>query len=124
LTPSAAQTPTATAPQPPAAANSPSAAATAAAAAATNRSSEPPTFNAVIDPKDIVHHSVQVFAKGGAGYQCNLNLALTFTDGGSWNDRAKGINIAGSEDAPVTIRKYLKSVTKVEMTSSKCTPPT
>jgi hypothetical protein len=77
----------------------------------------------VIDQKDIVRHSVQVFAKDGAGYQCNLNLVLTFSDGASWNDRAKGINIAGSEEVPVTTRKYLKSVAKVEMTSTKCTPP-
>ena len=68
-----------------------------------------------------MQHSVLVFAKGGAGYKCNFNLALTFTDGGSWNDRTKA-DIVGSEDAPVITRKYLKSVSKVEITSNSCSP--
>jgi hypothetical protein len=63
-----------------------------------------------------------VSAKGGAGYQCNFNLALTFSDGGTWNDRTKADITAGDADAPVATRKYLKSVSKVEITSSKCTP--
>jgi hypothetical protein len=68
-----------------------------------------------------VQHSVLVFAKGGAGYKCNFNLALTFTDGGTWNDRTKA-DIAGSEDAPVITRKYLKSVSDVKITSNSCSP--
>jgi hypothetical protein len=63
-----------------------------------------------------------VIAKGGAGYKCNFNLALTFTDGGTWNDRAIADIAAGDADAPIATRKYLKSVSKVEITSSKCTP--
>jgi hypothetical protein len=63
-----------------------------------------------------------VLAKGGAGYQCNFNLALTFTDGRTWNDRAKIDITAGDADAPIATRKYLKSVSKVEITSSKCAP--
>jgi hypothetical protein len=68
-----------------------------------------------------VRHSVHVFAKAGAGYHCTFNLALTFTDGGTWNDRAKA-NITGSEDAPIATRKYLKSVSKAQITSNKCAP--
>jgi hypothetical protein len=91
------------------------------APAAVPRGSGPPTLSAVIDTKGLVQHSVLIFAKGGAGYKCNFNLALTFTDGGTWNDRTK-VDIAGSEDAPVVTRKYLKSVTKAEITSNNCSP--
>jgi hypothetical protein len=93
-----------------------------AAVAANPRSSEPPTLSAAVDAKDVVGRTVRVSAKGGAGYQCNFNLALTFTDGGTWNDRAKADITAGDADAPVATRKYLKSVSKVEITSSKCAP--
>jgi len=64
-------------------------------APAVPRGSGPPTLRAVIDTTGLVQHSVLVFAKGGAGYKCNFNLALTFTDGGTWNDRTKA-DIAGS----------------------------
>jgi hypothetical protein len=103
--------------------HSPIAAPPAVAAAATPRSSEPPTLTAAVDSKDVVARTVRVLAKGGAGYQCNFTLALTFTDGGTWNDRAKTNITAGDADAPIATRKYLKSVSKVEITSSKCTPP-
>ena len=93
----------------------------APAAPAVPRGSGPPTLSAVIDTKSLVQHSVLVFAKGGAGYKCNFNLALTFTDGGTWNDRTKA-DIAGSEDAPVITRKYLKSVSDVKITSNSCSP--
>jgi hypothetical protein len=93
----------------------------APAAPAVPRGSGPPTLSAVIDTKGLVQHSVLIFAKGGAGYKCNFNLALTFTDGGTWNDRTKA-DIAGSEDAPIITRKYLKSVSKAEITSNSCTP--
>jgi hypothetical protein len=65
---------------------------------------------------------VRVFAKDGAGYKCNFNLALTFSDGGKWNDRAKATITAGDADAPIATRKYLKSVSTVQITSSKCSP--
>jgi hypothetical protein len=90
-------------------------------AAASNRSSDAPTLSAVIDSNDIIHRAVQIFAKAGAGYQCNFNLAVTFTDGTTWNDRAKA-NITGSEQTPIVTRKYLKSVTRAQITSSKCSP--
>jgi hypothetical protein len=61
-----------------------------------------------------------VFAKGGLGYRCNFTLALTFTDGGSWNDRTKVDITGGEDDVPVATRKYLKSVSRVQLASSKC----
>jgi hypothetical protein len=108
-------------PQPPVATHSPIAA-PPAAAAVNPRSSDPPTLSAAVNPRDIVARTVYVSAKGGAGYQCNFNLALTFTDGRTWNDRAKVDITAGDADTPIATRKYLKSVSKVEITSSKCTP--
>ena len=90
-------------------------------AAAGNRSSDAPTLSAVVDSNDIIHRAVQIFAKAGAGYQCNFNLAVTFTDGTTWNDRTKA-NITGSEQTPVVTRKYLKSVTRAQITSSRCSP--
>lgn len=90
---------------------------------ANPRSNDSPTLSAAIDGKDVVGRTVQVYAKGGAGYRCNFNLALDFTDGGSWNDKAQ-INITAADaDAPIATRKYLKSVTKVKITSSQCAPP-
>jgi hypothetical protein len=111
-------------PQPAVATHSPIAAppAAAAAAAVNPRSSEPPTLSAAVDTKDVVARTVRVSAKGGAGYKCNFNLALTFTDGGTWNDRTKADITGGDAGAPIATRKYLKSVSKVEITSSKCTP--
>lgn len=123
----AARVPPAAQAQPPVATRSPitapaaPAAPVAPAAPAVPRGSGPPTLSAVIDSKGLVQNSVLIFAKGGAGYKCNFNLALTFTDGGTWNDRTKA-DIAGSEDAPVITRKYLKSVSKAEITSNSCTP--
>lgn len=110
-------------PQVPVATHSPIAAPPAVAAAANPRSGEPPTLSAAVDTKDVISRSVHVLAKGGAGYQCNFNLALTFTDGGQWNDKGKVVITAGDADAPIATRKYLKSVSKAEITSSKCTPP-
>ena len=108
--------------QPPVATHSPIAAPPAAAAATNPRSGEAPTLSVAIDSKDVVGRTIRVFAKGGAGYQCNFNVALTFTDGASWNDRTKADITAGDADAPIATRKYLKSVSKAVITSSKCTP--
>jgi hypothetical protein len=63
-----------------------------------------------------------VFAKDGAGYKCNFNLAVTFTDGATWNDHANANIAAGDADAPIATRKYLKTVSTVQITSSKCSP--
>ena len=110
--------------QPPVATHSPIAAPPAAppAAPAVPRGNGSPTLTAVIDATGLVQHSVQVFAKGGAGYKCNFNLALTFTDGAGWNDKTK-VDITGNdEQAPIVTRKYLKSVSAVKITSNSCAP--
>ena len=48
-------------------------------------------------------------AKGGAGYKCNFNIALTFTDGGTWNDRAKAEINSGDAEKSTRIAHTLKS---------------
>jgi hypothetical protein len=121
----------ATQPQPPVATHSPIAAPPAVAAApaaaavaavpAIPRTSGSPTLTAEVDSREAIHHTVHVYAKGGAGYRCNFNLGLKFSDGGEWNDKVKA-DLTGSEDVPISTRKYLKTVTKVEITSSKCAP--
>ncbi len=93
-----------------------------AAAPVNNRSSGEPTLSAVVDATDVVGRTVRVFAKDGAGYRCNFNLALTFTDGGTWNDKANAQITGGDVDIPIATRKYLKSVSKVQITSSRCNP--
>ena len=98
----------------------PAGAAAATSAAVNNRGSGTPTLSAAIDTKDVIARTVRVFAKDGAGYKCNFNLALTFTDGGTWNDRGNADITAGDANAPIATRKYLKSVSKVNITSSKC----
>jgi hypothetical protein len=95
----------------------------AVAAPVNNRGSGAPTISANVETKDMIGRTVRVFAKDGAGYKCSINLALTFSDGGSWNDHANISITAGNTDAPIATRKYLKSVSKVEVTSSKCAPP-
>jgi hypothetical protein len=83
-----------------------------------------PALTATIDTQDVVGRTVQVFANGSGapGYKCDFTLALTFTDGGSWNDRVKA-SVSGTEgNTPVATRKYLKSVAKVGLTSTKCSP--
>jgi hypothetical protein len=83
-----------------------------------------PSLTAAVDTKDAVARTVGVYANGtGApGYACSFTLELTFTDGGSWNDFVKA-NVMGTEgSAPVTTRKYLKSISKVALTSPKCSP--
>ena len=63
---------------------------------------------------------MRVFADGGAGYKCNFNLELTFTDGATWNDHGKANIVPGDTAVPIVTRKYLKSVSKVQVTSNKC----
>ncbi|HWM66134.1 MAG TPA: hypothetical protein VNO35_06070 [Steroidobacteraceae bacterium] len=117
---SAAGTAAAGGPQPPVATHSPIV--TPPAAPAVPRGNGAPTLSAVIDTTGLVQHIVLVYAKGGAGYKCNFNLALTFTDGGGWNDRAK-VDITGNdEQVPIATRKYLKSVSAVKITSNSCAP--
>jgi hypothetical protein len=114
--------------QPPAAPLSPGPAPLAvthdSAAAAPPAGNSPPALTAVVDTKDAVGRTVWVFANGtGApGYKCSFVLGLTFTDGGSWNDRVNA-NVTGAEgNAPIATRKYLKSVSKVDLTATRCSP--
>jgi hypothetical protein len=83
-----------------------------------------PSLTAAIDAKDAVARTVYVSANGTGypGYKCNFTLELQFTDGGSWNDFVKA-DVTGMEGAaPVSTRKYLKSIYKVALKSTKCTP--
>ncbi len=109
--------------QPPVATHSPIVPPVAAPAPpAVPRGSGAPTLSAVIDRSGLIQHAVQIFAKGGTGYKCNFNLALTFTDGSEWNDRTK-VDITGNdEQVPIATRKYLKSVSAVKITSNNCSP--
>jgi hypothetical protein len=92
------------------------------AAPVAPRTGGAPTLTADVDKSGLVQHSVLVYAKGGAGYRCNMNLLVTFSDGATWNDKAK-VDITGNdEQVPVTTRKYLKSPTDVKITSNKCAP--
>jgi hypothetical protein len=87
-----------------------------------SRMSGAPTLTATIDTGGVVGRTVRVFAKDGAGFKCNFNLALTFTDGVTWNDHANVDITVGDTSVPIITRKYLKSVSKVGITSSKCSP--
>jgi hypothetical protein len=109
--------------QPPVAPRSPIAAPPAAPAApAVPRTGGEPALTAAVDQSGLVQHRVLVYAKGGAGYRCNMNLLVTFSDGATWNDKAK-VDITGAdEQVPITTRKYLKTPTDVKITSDKCTP--
>jgi hypothetical protein len=89
---------------------------------AVPRTNVAPTLAAVIDTTGLVQHSVQIFAKGGAGYKCNFNLALKFTDGADWNDRTKVAITGNDEQQPIVTRKYLKSVAEAKITSNSCAP--
>lgn len=91
-------------------------------ASASTRGNGPPTLSAVIDAKDPIGRTVRVFAQDGAGYNCRFSLALTFTDGVSWNDKASTDISSGDAGAPIVTRKYLKSVSKAEIVSPRCNP--
>jgi hypothetical protein len=107
--------------QPPVATHSTLAAPPAAPAApAVPRSGGAPVLSASVDNSGLIQHSVQVYAKGGAGYRCNINLLVTYSDSATWLDKVK-VDITGNdEQVPVTTRKYLKTPTDVKITSNKC----
>jgi len=89
---------------------------------AVPRTGGEPTLTATVDNSGVIQHKVQVFAKGGAGYRCNLGLEVTFSDGATWYDKTK-VDITGTdEQVPITTRKYLKTPTDVKITSNKCAP--
>ena len=49
--------------------------------------------------------------------KCTFLLALSFTDGGSWNDRTHATVPPGASNSEVLTRKYGKSVARVELNS-------
>ena len=94
----------------------------APAAPAVPRTGGEPTLTASVPASGLIQHSVQVFAKGGAGYRCNMNLLVTFSDGATWNDKTKADITGNDEQVPIATRKYLKTPTDVKITSNKCAP--
>ena len=94
----------------------------APAAPAAPRTGGEPTLTASVPTSGLIQHSVQVFAKGGAGYRCNMNLLVTFSDGATWNDKTKADITGNDEQVPIATRKYLKTPTDVKITSNKCAP--
>jgi hypothetical protein len=94
----------------------------APAAPAVPRTGGEPTLSASVPTSGLIQHSVQVFAKGGAGYRCNMNLLVTFSDGATWNDKTKADITGNDEQVPIATRKYLKTPTDVKITSNKCVP--
>ncbi len=115
-----APAPAAAAVQPPVATHS--AVAAPPAAPAVPRTGAEPALTASVDSSGLIQHRVLVYAKGGAGYRCNINLLVTFSDQATWNDKVK-VDITGNdEQVPITTRKYLKTPTDVQITSNKCSP--
>jgi len=94
----------------------------APAAPAVPRTGGEPKLTASVPASGLIQHSVQVFAKGGAGYRCNMNLLVTFSDGATWNDKTKADITGNDEQVPIATRKYLKTPTDVKITSNKCAP--
>jgi hypothetical protein len=102
-----------------------SAAAAPAAAAAPVPAGGPPSLSAAIEPNSTFTRAVNVFATsapGGPDYRCHFRLALDFSDGSSWIDQLRVDVHTGAQNAPVLTRRYLKTVTKVELNSQKCDP--
>jgi len=82
-----------------------------------------PVITPVADTTDRFGVTVQVFAVNEAGhpnYRCKLQLQLGFTDGASYVDRVQVDVPAGDHDAPVTTRRYGKSVSRVSLGSQQC----
>ncbi len=113
-------------PPPPAAAAAAAPAAPAAPSlkvAAPTLNGGPPAFAAAVDPTNRFTRTIQVFAtsaQGAPDYRCNVLLAVTFSDGTNWNDKQKIDVRAGTQDALVLTRKYLKTVTQVTVDSPRC----
>jgi hypothetical protein len=92
----------------------------AAAAAAA------PSFHAIIDASDRLTRTVNVFATtapDASAVNCRFTLTLSFSDGSTWSDRVQTTVHPGAGDSPISTRKYGKSVTKVELSSTRCAAP-
>jgi hypothetical protein len=83
----------------------------------------PPALAATVDPTNRFTRIVQVFATSAPDapdYRCKVLLAVTFSDGTNWNDKQQIDVRAGTQNALVLTRKYLKTVTQVTMDSPRC----
>lgn len=83
----------------------------------------PPALVAAIDTSSRFTRGIQVFAtsaQDAPSYRCKVLLAVTFSDGTDWNDRQQIDVHAGTHNALVLARKYLKTVSKVTMDSPRC----
>jgi hypothetical protein len=83
----------------------------------------PPALAAAIDPANRFTRIIQVFATSAPDapdYRCQVLLAVNFSDGTTWNDKQQIDVRAGTQNALVLTRKYLKSVTQVTMDSPRC----
>lgn len=123
----AAAPPVSAAPPAAASAGGMNAAAAAAYAAGcapdSSASGNGPGLCAAIDAQDAIRRKVYVIANPGPGtsqYHCRITVALTFSDGGTWNDRFKADIAASAAPVLVSTRKYLKTVDKAELSHSKC----
>ena len=85
-----------------------------------------PSFHAVIDSTDRLTRTVKVFATSApaaAGTHCRFMLALSFSDGTTWNDRVQTIVQPAADNSLVATRKYGKSVTRVDLGAARCAAP-
>ncbi len=82
-----------------------------------------PAFTIVKDAKDILGRTVHVYATSAQGtpdYKCRLTLALNFTDGADFIDHPEADVAGGQDSALVLTKKYGKTVSKVALSSAKC----
>jgi hypothetical protein len=103
----------------------PAQAAQAAPATPAAGGDKQPSLYAVVDDKNTLGRSVQVFARSEPGVmagQCNFTLTLTFSDGGSWKDRTRADVPGGGAETPIATRKYFKTVSKADLSNIKCVP--
>lgn len=117
----ASATPSASTPSRPAS----SAATAAPSVASAAPGGTAPSLSASIDPHDTWNRTVHVYAisdSNAGNSKCTFLLALSFTDGGSWNDRTHATVPPGASNSEVLTRKYGKSVARVTLNSQKCEP--
>ena len=91
--------------------------------AAPSLNGGPPALAATIDTANRFTRVVQVFAtsaQDAPDYRCKLTLSLNFSDGTTWNDRQQVDVRAGTQNALILTRKYLKTVSEVTMDSPRC----
>ncbi|HEY6482982.1 MAG TPA: hypothetical protein VIY54_05590 [Steroidobacteraceae bacterium] len=110
------------------AATNPSASPASAVAAVASAPSEStgslqPALRVQLDTQDPLRRTVRVFATnapGQPGYECRIRLALTFADGGTFNERIRAQIASDAHDVLIATKKYFKSVSAVELEPSGC----